>query len=209
MSVEALVEEIMRLAREEAERILAEAEKKAEQIISEARRKAEQIPAKKLAEIEKRLAERERVALAEARIEGRRLLLKVKSELTEKAFALAEEKLRKFVESGGPEYEEILFKLAVEALMGLGGSEYVIAVNERDRALIEKLLPRIQRVVEKMKGSRVSIRVSEEPAKVMGGVIAYTGDMRQYYNNSVDARLLKFKSEGRGRILDILFGGVR
>jgi len=204
-SIEPLVLEIRKKAEVEAEKIISEAKREAERIVAEAREKAKKIPAERLREIERRLAEKERVRLAETRIEGRKMLLRAKMNMIERALSEAIRKVHTYVnENKG--YREILKKLSVEAILALGVEEVVLMGNERDIDILKTLAPEITEMLKSEFGKNVTVKVSDAPINVVGGVIAATSDGKVYYNNSIDARIIAFKEEKLSELEKILFG---
>ena len=194
MSIEALKAEIKKAAEEESRRILLEAEQKAKTIISEAEQKAKSIMEKRVQETIRKLEEKEKVELAIARIDGKKKDL-------EEVFKEAENRLNKIPIENRELYKKVLSDFIIEGIKNLGGSEFLIKINQRDHEIINDVIEMVKR---KLHDKKIGISVSPEPLNDAGGVIIYTKDMRLYYTNTFESRLMKFKSENRSKVLEIL-----
>lgn len=200
MSIEALRLEIRKAAEEEAKRILEDAEQKAKSILNDAEQKTKSIIEKKIQETMKKLEEREKVELAIARIDGRKKVLDIKSKYLEAVLKEAENRLNKLPLENPELYKNVLSNFIIEGIKNLEGTKFVIKITQRDRSIINDV---ISTVKSKFK-ENIEITVSPEPLNASGGVVVYTEDMKLYYINTFESRLMKFKSENRGQILDIL-----
>lgn len=201
MGIEVLRSEIRKAAEEESKRILFEAEQKAKNIISEAEQKAKNIMEKRIQETTKKLEEKEKVELAIARIDGKKKVLDVKSKYLEETFKEAENRLNRIPTENPELYKKILSDFIIEGIKNLGGSKFLVKINQRDQVIINDV---IEMVKKKLHNKSLDIKVSSETLNASGGVIVYTDDMRLYYTNTFESRLMKFKSENRSKVLEIL-----
>ncbi len=203
MSIDSLKLEIRKTAEEEAKRILADAEEKAKNILNDAEQKAKNIIERKIQETVKKLEEKEKVELAIARIDGRRKVLDVKSKYLEMVFKEAENRLNKLPLENPELYKNVLSDFIIDGIKNLEGTKFIVKINQRDQAIINDVINLVKAKLGK-NYKNIEIKISQEPLNASGGVIIYTEDMRLYYTNTFESRLMKFKSENRGKILDIL-----
>ncbi|MGB9728538.1 MAG: V-type ATP synthase subunit E [Thermoprotei archaeon] len=201
MSIEALRAEIKKAAEEESKRILLEAEQKVKSIISEAEQRAKSIMEKRVQETIRKLEEKERVELAIARIDGKKKVLDIRSKYLEEVFKEAENRLNKIPIENRELYKKVLSDFIIEGIKNLGGSKFLIKINQRDHEIINDVIGMVKK---KLHDKKVEISVSSESLNDAGGVIIYTEDMRLYYTNTFESRLMKFKSENRSKVLEIL-----
>jgi vacuolar-type H+-ATPase subunit E/Vma4 len=200
MSIEALRLEIRKAAEEEAKRILEDAEQKAKNMLNEAEQKAKNIIEKKIQETMRKLEEKEKVELAIARIDGKKKVLDIKSKYLENVLKEAENRLNKLPLENPELYKNVLSDFIIEGIKNLEGTKFVIKITPRDQSIINEVINIVKSKLKK----NIEITVSSEFLNASGGVIVYTEDMRLYYINTFESRLMKFKSENRGKILDIL-----
>jgi vacuolar-type H+-ATPase subunit E/Vma4 len=201
VSIEALRAEIKKAAEEESKRILLEAEQKVKSIISEAEQRAKSIMEKRVQETIRKLEEKERVELAIARIDGKKKVLDIRSKYLEEVFKEAENRLNKIPIENRELYKKVLSDFIIEGIKNLGGSKFLIKINQRDHEIINDVIGMVKK---KLHDKKVEISVSSESLNDAGGVIIYTEDMRLYYTNTFESRLMKFKSENRSKVLEIL-----
>ncbi|MFQ5710498.1 MAG: V-type ATP synthase subunit E [Candidatus Geothermarchaeales archaeon] len=206
MSLEGLKVGMRRATDESVNKISQEAQEEAKRIIAEAKKKAEAIREEKMRAKRAELEAEERAELAMTRMEWRRKILEVKAECLNQVFEEAEKRLRDVIKAEGkPKYNEILLDLAVEGAVKMRGKRFIILSNARDRETLRDGLKRIKKRVGEIKGEEVDIELGEEELKSMGGVMVYTSDMRQYYNNTLEARLLKSRERLKGEVFEMLF----
>ncbi|MEM3832167.1 MAG: V-type ATP synthase subunit E family protein [Thermoprotei archaeon] len=206
MSIEALRTEIKRAAEEESKRILLDAEQKAKNIINDAEQKAKNIMERRMQETIRKLEEKEKVELAIARIDGRKKVLDMRSKYLEEVFKEVENRLSKVPIENRELYKKVLSDFIIEGIKNLGDSKFLIRINQRDSEIINDV---IEMVKKKLHNKKIEIRVSPEPLNDAGGVIIYTEDMKLYYTNTFESRLMKFKSENRNKVLEILLKSIQ
>ncbi|WP_456483655.1 V-type ATP synthase subunit E [Methanopyrus kandleri] len=200
MGVEELERKILEDAEKEAEEILEEAKRDAERIREKAEREAEEMRREILDRARREAETRRRREIAQAKLEVRQERLRVKEEYIEKAIERAEEKIRELAEEGRKEYLEFLKRSAIEAVNAISSDEVVLRANENDLMLLDEMLSEIRDET----GKDVELG---EPVEVVGGVIAESKDGSEAYDNTVDARLRRRRSEIVRRVSETLFGG--
>ena len=191
--------------------IMSEAQEKADVIIQEANAEVATITAKaeKTAETEKtKISEngkkqsemRYQQIISEAKMNARRAELGAKEEVIEAAFAKATDELKAKAASGDDEYEDSLSKMIKEAADEIGSKDLIIQLNEADTNNIKGQLS----------GSS-TFQVEDitftlgEPIDAMGGAILKTSNGDIEVNNTIEARLDRFKSILRSEVAEILF----
>jgi len=207
--METLKSQIKFIQEMEAEEIIEEAEEQAKKIVAEAEEKAAQIKKQKMREVSEKLREREASELALTKLEGRKKILNVKSQLVEEALAKSMEKLKEIGNSEKQQYKESLEKLIVEAATKLKGTQLQILINSKDKKFVKDNLNELEKKISKLKGESVSLQVDEETLNTIGGVIVQTRDKRQIFNNTLEAKLARFKQEYLGELFSSLFEGAK
>jgi len=193
----------------EAQETLEEAEEQAQKIITEAEEKAERIRKQKMQEVEERVSEKETSELALTKLEGKKKILDIKSQLLEEAITKSADRLREIADSGKSTYKEGIERLIAEGSMKLKGNEFQILANQRDRKLVKDSLRELEKKISKTKGASIVLELGEETLTTLGGVIVRTRDGRQLFNNTLEARLAKVRQEMVGEISKVLMEGVK
>lgn len=192
--LEALVGEISRLAKEEAEKIVRDAEEEARKIIREAEEKAKRLRESKLEQARKIIRQRLSREYSLKRLELMKQFVKEKYELLENIMNDAVEEVLKIVRSKNETYREALKRLAVESSLNINSENIILRVVKEDVEILKEVLPEILKEVKEKKG-RVDLEISNEPMDAIGGVFAESGDGREYFNNTIDVRINKVKEE--------------
>ena len=193
--------------------IMSEAQGKADVIIQDANAEVSAINAKaeKTAEIEKtKILEngkkqsemRYQQIISEAKMNARRAELGAKEEVIEAAFAKATDELKAIASSDGDQYDDALTRMIKEAADELGSNDVVLQMNEKDT----------KKFKDQLESSGVSTFQIEditfelgEPIETMGGAILKTSNGDIEVNNTIEARLDRFKSLLRSEVANILF----
>ena len=193
--------------------IMSEAQEKADIIIQNANAEVSQITAKaeKTAETEKtKISEngkkqsemRYQQIISEAKMNARRAELGAKEEVIEAAFAKATDELKAKAASGDDEYEDSLSKMIKEAADEIGSKDLIIQLNEADTNKIKQELSADGADSFQLEGINFTIG---EPIDAMGGAILKTSNGDIEVNNTIEARLDRFKSILRSEVAEILF----
>ncbi|MGQ9468847.1 MAG: V-type ATP synthase subunit E [Nitrososphaerales archaeon] len=191
---------------EEVKKIISEAENTAKKIIEEAESKAARTKDEKFRKVKKEMDEKEKAEMALIKMDGRRKVMEVKEEFLKKTFDEVEKKLKRFSSSKMNEkYQDILINLTVEATSNIDSKEVRISTNKNDLDVLRRNIQVIKGAVSKMKGSEVDIELDNKAIDAIGGVIAYSKDGKQIYNNTLEARLGRTFEELKGKILTMLF----
>jgi len=201
-----LLEDILKDAKQEAERIKAEARLKAQE-------RREQFE-KELANIEKEsqtLLQRKKESLTKAflsakAVELKKIGLKAQEDLIKSINAKLEERFAELLSS--PEYPSILLKWIVEAAIGLGVNETYVNASARELAFLdEELLKEAEDQASRFlkKPLRIYKADSDQPPLLLQGIVLYTRDGRLAFNNQVRTRLARKQGLIRQVIYERLF----
>jgi V/A-type H+-transporting ATPase subunit E len=199
-----IVSSIMSDAQIKAESILAEAEKENESILSEGETQAVAEKEKILENAEKQAKMRYQQIISEAKMNSRRMELEAREEVIEEAFKRAEEKLKEIASSDSPEYKASLEKVITEAGAEIGGGDLVVLVKDSDITKIKGSLPSIEKNINNQTGAPTKLEMGENITTI-GGAIVKTKNGEVEVNNTIEARMLRFKKSLRSEVAGILF----
>ena len=191
--------------------IMSEAQGKADVIIQDANAEASAITqkAEKTAEVEKtKILEngkkqsdmRYQQIISEAKMNARRAELGAKEEVIEAAFEKATVELKEKAASGDEEYDDALTKMIKEAADELSSKDLIIQLNEADTNKFKKQLSD----VSTFQIEDINFEIGE-PIDTIGGAILKTSNGDIEVNNTIEARLDRFKSLLRSEVAEILF----
>jgi len=190
--------------------IMSEAQGKADVIIQDANAEVSEIQAKaeKTAEAEKtRILEngkkqsdmRYQQIISEAKMNARRAKLEAKEDVIEAAFNQATGELKQKAAEGGDEYKDSLSRMIKEAADEIGGNDLIIQLNEADT---DKIKQDLSSDTFELEGIKFQIG---EPIKTIGGAVLKTSNGDIEVNNTIEARLERYKSILRSEVADVLF----
>ena len=199
-----IVSSIMSDAQIKAESILAEAEKEKEAIISEGNEKAAAEKEKILENADKQAKMRYQQIISEAKMNSRRMELEAREEVIEEAFSKAEEKLKEIASSDAAEYKASLEKVITEAGTEIGGGDMLVLVKESDVSKLKGSLPSIEKSISDKTGTPTKLEMGEN-INTIGGAIIRTKNGEIEVNNTIEARMLRFKKSLRSKVAGILF----
>ena len=191
--------------------IMSEAQEKADVIIQDANAEVSAITAKaeKTAEAEKiKIQEngkkqsdmRYQQIISEAKMNARRAELGAKEEVIEAAFAKATEQLKNEASSNTEDYKDSLSLMIKEAADEIAGKDLIIQLNEADT----------KEMKDQLSGSS-TFQIEDitftlgEPIDAIGGAILKTSNGDIEVNNTIEARLDRFKCILRSEVAEILF----
>lgn len=199
-----IVSSIMSDAQIKVESILAEAEKEKETIISEGNVQAAAEKEKILENAEKQAKMRYQQIISEAKMKSRRMELEAREEVIEEAFSKAEEKLKEIASSDAAEYKASLEKVITEAGTEIGGGDMLVLVKESDVSKLKGSLPSIEKSISDKTGTPTKLEMGEN-INTIGGAIIRTKNGEIEVNNTIEARMLRFKKSLRSKVAGILF----
>ena len=190
---------------------MSEAQGKADVIIQDANAEASAITqnAEKTADAEKtKILEngvkqsdmRYQQIISEAKMNARRAELGAKEEVIEAAFEKATVELKEKAASGDEEYDDALTKMIKEAADEIGSDDLIIQLNEADTNKFKDQLSNASTF--EIEGIKFEIG---EPIDTIGGAVLKTSNGDIEVNNTIEARLDRFKSLLRSEVAEILF----
>jgi V/A-type H+-transporting ATPase subunit E len=197
VSLEAIVDKILKDARDQTSRIEGESRAKIQSIQSECEEtvRALQETSSKRAE---RLAEdQRRRLLSMAELDIRKEVLALKQEMIGTAFERA---ISKLLEQGEESYSTLLKKLILDA--DLEGDEELI-LNQKDRERIGDVLIRELNEAFSKTGKKRELRLSREIRPIKGGVILRRG--RKEVNCSLESIIYSKRDSLEATVARILF----
>ncbi len=197
---QAIVDAILRIARDRAEAIRKEAQKRAQEILEKAKLEAEEILKSRRERAEKEVREELSRRRSAAEVEANQILLRTKAEIINELFEKVRERLEAIAEGRDEKwnYKDVLISLALEGAKALGEKEVVLMGREKDRKLLEE-------VAKELSSKGIRATVDERAVPILGGlVIRDVADTRRYYN-TFDGRLRAYREEKEVELLKKLF----
>jgi V/A-type H+-transporting ATPase subunit E len=182
-------------AKEKAKKIIRSAKEEVEMINTESEKQILSLVGSELRAVNDRIVGR-------AELEGRKMLMQARQELLSKVFEEAERRLRVMAGGMGSDYTDILLKMISESAFAMGGEEFIVAANERDLAYIKKNLRTINMDLKKTLGG--TIKLSDEPINIIGGVVVRNNDATKTYYNTLKGTLNRVRSRIEAEIAEIL-----
>jgi V/A-type H+-transporting ATPase subunit E len=199
-----IVSSIMSDAQIKAESIIEEAENKSISILKEGEGQAVLEKERILENAEKQSQMRYQQIISEAKMNSRRMELEAREKIIEEAFQKAEEKLKRIASSDAPEYKASLEKVITEAGVEIGGGNLVVLVKKEDETKISSSIPAIEKSISEKSGAATKLEMGENILN-MGGAIVKTKNGEIEVNNTIEARMLRFKKSLRSEVAGILF----
>ncbi|WP_407393782.1 V-type ATP synthase subunit E [Methanobrevibacter sp.] len=191
--------------------IMSEAQGKADVIIQDANAEISAIQAKaeKTAEVEaakikengiKQSEMRYQQIISEAKMNARRAKLDAKEDVIDAAFNQATGELKEKAAEGGDDYKNSLSKMIKEAADELASDDLIIQLNEADTNAFKEGISSGDSF--EIEGIKFQLG---EPIKTIGGAILKTSNGDIEVNNTIEARLERYKSILRSEVADVLF----
>ena len=191
----------------EIEEILRKAESEAKNIIEESKQRAtthQKVQEQKI--LQENLAKK-RSELAILRMNQNAELVKIKSNWFDRAFQDAEKKLKELTEKpASTTYKKFLTNIVVESVAKMKGSKFIVQSDRKTNALLKKNSITISKEISKTKRKNVELQFEQNP-NISLGVIIHSEDKRQYFNNTLDARLAGVRERLGGQVYTLLFKG--
>jgi V/A-type H+-transporting ATPase subunit E len=195
-----IVSSIMSEAQEKADVIIQDANANVSEITAKAEKTAEAEKIKILENGKKQSDMRYQQIISEAKMNARRAKLGAKEEVIEAAFNQATGELKAIAASGDDNYEIALSKMIKEAADEIGTNDLIIHLNEADTNKFKQDLSSSDSF--ELDGIKFTLG---EPIKAIGGAILKTSNGDIEVNNTIEARLERFKSILRSEVAEVLF----
>ena len=199
-----IVSSIVSDAQIKAKSLTDEAEKKSSSILLQGEEKALMEKNKISAEAEKQANMKYQQLISEAKMNSRRMELEAREEVIEETFKNAEAKLKEIASSTSSEYIESLKEIIAEAALEIGGGELVVLLKKDDVTKIKDSLASIASDVTEKIGAKTVLEIGDN-INTIGGAIVKTKNGEIEVNNTIEARMLRFKKVLRSEVAKILF----
>ena len=199
-----IVSSILSDAQTKADSMLEEAEKESNSILEEGEKIALMEREKIIEDAKKQSAMRYQQIISEAKMNSRRMGLEAREEVIEASFKRAEEKLIEIASSDATAYKESLKEIITEAAYEIGGGKLIVLLKVEDTAKIEDSIASIEKDVKEKTGNDTKLEMGDN-IKTIGGAILKTQNGDIEVNNTIEARMLRFKKSLRSEVAAILF----
>lgn len=201
---EKIVSSILSDAKFKADSISEEAENESKSILEEGKKIALMEKEKILEDSKKQSAMRYQQIISEAKMKSRRMELDSREEVIEESFKKAEEKLEKIASSESAEYKESIKNIITEAALEIGGGDLILLLKQEDEAKIKDSISEIENDVKAKTGKDTNLEMGNN-INTIGGTIVKTKNGDIEVNNTIEARMLRFKKSLRSEVARILF----
>ena len=201
---EKIVSSIMSEAQVKADSILGKAEEENKSILEKGQKEALLEKDKILEDAKKQSDMKYQQLISEAKMNSRRMELEAREEIIEDAFKKAEDKLKEIASSNTAEYKESLKSIITEAATEIGGGELIVLLKESDVAKIKDSISGIAQDVNTKTGNKTSLEIGENITNI-GGAIVKTKNGEIEVNNTIEARMSRFKKDLRSKVAAVLF----
>lgn len=199
-----IVSSIISDAQSKAESIKQEAELNYSSIVDEGKNTADKEKEKILEAANKQSQMRYQQIISEAKMNARRMELEAREEIIEEAFSKAEEKLAEIASSDSSQYIESLKKIITEAAIEIGGGDLLVMLKEDDIPKIRDSISELEDSVSKQTGITTKLETGDTIPNI-GGAILKTRNGEIEVNNTIEARMLRFKKNLRSEVAHVLF----
>ena len=201
---EKIVSSIISEAQSKANSIEEEAEVESKSILEEGEKLALIEKEKILEDGKKQSTMRYQQIISEAKMNSRRMELDAREEIIEESFKKAVENLKDIASSDSTEYKESLKEIIIEAATEIGGGDMIVSVKAEDVAKIKVSISSIENEVKEKTGNETKLEIGDN-INTIGGAVIKTKNGEIEVNNTIEARLLRFKKSLRSEVARILF----
>lgn len=200
---EKIVSNIKSEAQTKADSILQEAEIEVNSIIEDGNKQAELEKTKILDDAKKQSDMRYQQIISEAKMNSRRMELEAREEVIEAAFEKANQKLKDISSSTSTEYSNALINMIKEAAIEIGGGNLIVQVKDEDKSKISNT-DAIANEIKSTTGKDTTLKLGEA-IETIGGIILKTKNGEIEVNNTIEARMIRYKKALRSEVAKILF----
>ncbi|MTK64197.1 MAG: DUF1411 domain-containing protein [Methanobacterium sp.] len=201
---EKIVSSIISEAQTKASSIEEEAEVESKSILEEGEKLALIEKEKILEDGKKQSTMRYQQIISEAKMNSRRMELDAREEVIEESFKKAVENLKEIASSDSTEYKESLNEIIIEAASEIGGGDLIVSVKAEDVDKIKVSISSIEKEVTEKTGNETKLEIGDNITTI-GGAVLKTKNGEIEVNNTIEARLLRFKKSLRSEVARILF----
>lgn len=201
---EKIVSSIISEAQTKANSIEEEAEVESKSILEEGEKLALIEKEKILEDGKKQSNMRYQQIISEAKMNSRRMELDAREEIIEESFKKAVENLKEIASSDSTEYKESLKEIIIEAATEIGGGDLIVSVKEEDVAKIKVSISSIEKEVTEKTGNETKLEIGDN-INTIGGAVVKTKNGEIEVNNTIEARMLRYKKDLRSKVAAVLF----
>jgi V/A-type H+-transporting ATPase subunit E len=201
---EKIVSSIISEAQTKAGSIEEEAEVESKSILEEGEKLALIEKEKILEDGKKQSTMRYQQIISEAKMNSRRMELDAREEIIEESFKKAVKNLKEIASSDSTEYKESLNEIIIEAATEIGGGDLIVSVKAEDVDKIKVSISSIENEVKEKTGNETKLEIGDN-INTIGGAVLKTKNGEIEVNNTIEARLLRFKKSLRSEVARILF----
>lgn len=203
-SVDKICSQIREDGDREIESILDKARRTAEEITGKAEAQRDEIAGRIMHEAEERGKTESRRLLSSVNIEVRRAKLRAREEVVSVVNGMVEKELKGMRDS--KRYPGVLTGLVTEAVRGLEGKSFVVSVDKRDLAMLERdVFPRVKKTMTGEGRPVNSLLARPLEKSSLGGARVGVPGGNVIFDNTFEARMFRFREEIRARIIDEVF----
>jgi len=181
---------------DEIRKLLEEGEKSAIDILSSSGNRALEEAANIVATAEREGISLERRVLGQAEMAARNKSLQLIEETVEKTFNVALERISS--RRSEATYKKSLIALISEGVDALEGNELVVATNSTSQKNLKMAVSQVEKL------RKIRIKIDKTIVDTKGGVVVHSTDGSRWYDNTVEARLLRLKPLLRRQIVQLI-----
>ena len=202
-NVNTLETEILNRATKEGERLVERSKKIADRIVRQAERRKREILSKYRSRAEQEATDYVKKMKSALRLELKRLSTQKELQMIDRILQNAEQEMVKNLRKTPVKYENVLRGFIKEAVSVLDGEVFTVHISEADRKMLTvQKLTAIAAGISTELGSNLNLSLSsnENLPKILGGVMVYTHDGKNCYNNSFEGRTERIKEDLRWEV---------
>ena len=199
-----IISSIMSEAQEKADSIIQDAQVEVNQINDKATKDAESEKNKILDNGKKQSDMRYQQIISEAKMNARRAELEAKEEVIDLAFEKATEELTEKASSDDKQYVDSLLSMIKEAACEMGGGDLIVQMKEEDIAKVQGKISSVAADIASATGISTTLAMGDS-INTIGGAILKTQSGDIEINNTIEARLDRFKKVLRSEVANVLF----
>ena len=189
-----LIENILKDAKSEADRIVGEARKKAEEKRNEGKERSERIRREAKVKTDDEAQKIRAASISKTERTIRRERLRTRERIIQIILEKAREAILSLIDT--PEYRDIIKDWILEAAIGLNAGEADVNASRKEETLIsDSLLKEVAAEFKAVTGNEIILRKSREDPSSAQGIVLTSGHVA--FNNQVNARFLRYQSEIR------------
>ncbi|MBD3182278.1 hypothetical protein GF312_08300 [Candidatus Poribacteria bacterium] len=201
-NVDALREEILRRAKEQAAEIIERAERVAKRDMAYAKKEVREIAQQHKARVQPMAEMEKRKTLVTAQMQSRRNLLEKKDQLVSSIFSEAEKKLEEM--RGSREYSDLMLRLLTDGINSIDG-DVVIEYGDKDKDFFtSQNISSIKSIAKESLDKKSDLEFRNVGDSISAGVIIKSANGRIVIDNSFTELLRRLKDEIRGKVSEIL-----